>query len=633
MAKMKKDKNKKMSGQKSDSSEKHFFDNKIAGLEFFLFTIIACGLIIRIFALMNLSTTIYTDFLLWDERIYHNWAGKIAAGTFHSKSVYEFAPLPAYIMALIYRIFSPDVFYIRILNIVCGTITCFIVYLISKELINRRVAILACVIACIYKPFIFYSIVPLKESLALLLFALMCYLLIKVISQDNSAQKEKNTKGTGNIIRIGFLGLVVGMLLNVRPNAVLLVPVIILLILWYDYRDKLSWKHLSIFAAAYVVGISVAVSPFVIRNYAVAGKFSLTTTQSGFNLFLGNNINNPDPYYRPVPFAYSSPFEQGIQFTIEASKRVGKKLTSKEASDYWTAETIKQAVSNPAVFAGKVGQKILVLVNSFEACDHYDIEFVSNFAKFFKIPFPGFWIIFPLSMLGMLTSWKNKRARALITVLLIYGATLIIFFTNGRYRLPMMAVLIPFAALGIAQLYDNFNKKLYKLLAKHAAFCVIFLIVAFLPVRATDDMTAYYNTHAIILSSKGYNNEAILYWKKSSEMNKPFSAFANLSLAGRYYRKGLIQEGNAYLEKIQDDSFAAAQKYQLLGDFFTDRKNPDAAITAYEKSLSINSGEILPRKRLVDLYRIKDQKKAQEELQTLIYIESFYDEDNSPIPR
>ena len=130
---------------------------------------------------------------------------------------------------------------------------------------------------------------------------------------------------------------------------------------------------------------------------------------------------------------------------------MGKKLTSPEASDYWTAETLRQALAHPAIFIGKVGQKILVLVNEFEACDHYNIEFVSDFAKFFKIPFPGFWIIFPLSMLGMLTSWKNRRTKALGIVLLIYGATLVIFFTNGRYRLPMLAVMIPFAAIGIAQ--------------------------------------------------------------------------------------------------------------------------------------------------------------------------------------
>ena len=614
-----------MPNHKGGSTENYFLDNQIINSLFLLFIIIAVGLLVRIFALMNLDTTIYADYLLWDENIYHAWAKEISEGTFQSRSVYEFAPLQAYIMAIIYWIFSPNPFYARILSIIYGTLSCWIIYLIGKELANRKIAILSCIIACIYKPFIFYSIVPLKESLALLLFALMSYLLIKVISPDYSGQQNKNTNETGNIIWIGVLGLIAGMLLNVRPNAIVLVPVTILLFLWYGYKDKLSFKHLSLFAALYVIGLSVAISPFVIRNYLAAGKFTLTTTQSGFNLYLGNNINNPDPYFRPVPFATTSPFEQGIQFTIEASRRVGKKLTSSEASDYWRAETIKQAAFNPLIFASKVGQKILVLFNNFEACDHYNIEFVSNFAKFFKIPFPNFWIIFPLSMLGMLTNWKNRRAKALIAIVSFYGATLIIFFTNGRYRLPMLAVMIPFAALGITQLYSDLNKKLYSLFAKHSAICGIFLIVAFLPVRATDDVTAYYNTHAIILSSKGYNNEAMLYWKKSSEMNKSFSAFANLSLADRYYRKGYIQEGNTYLDKIGDDSFAAAQKYKLLGNFFTDRGNPDAAITAYEKSLSINSGQKIPRKKLIDLYKIKDPQKAQKELQTLRYIESFYD--------
>jgi len=59
----------------------------------------------------------------------------------------------------------------------------------------------------------------------------------------------------------------------------------------------------------------------MIRNYMVAGSFQLTTSQMGFNLYLGNNPQNPTPYYRPVPFAITSPFQQGIQFTIEASRR------------------------------------------------------------------------------------------------------------------------------------------------------------------------------------------------------------------------------------------------------------------------------------------------------------------------
>ncbi len=624
MAKKKKEKKKKAPDHDVVSNQHSPFGDQITNSLFFLFIIIAAGLIVRIIALMNLDTTVYADFLLWDERIYHSWAREIAEGTFKSKSVYEFSPLPAYIMAGIYWLFSPNPFYIRMLNIVYGTSTCFVVYLISKELAGRKVAILACIIACLYKPFIFYSIVPLKDSLGLLLFALMAYLLIKVINAYSN-QNENNSKEIGNIADIGFLGLVAGMLLNVRPNAIILVPVILLLLLWYARRDKFLWKNLLMFAAVYVAGLIIALSPFVMRNYTVAGKFALTTSQSGFNLFIANNIDNPDPYYRPVPFASSSPFEQGTQFTIEASRRVGKKLTSQEASDYWTSETVKQAVSNPFAFVHKGGQKLLVVLNSFEACDHYDIKFISNFAKFFKIPFPNFWMVFPLFILGVIISWKDKRTRALMTVLLFYCATLIIFFTNGRYRLPMLSVMIPFAAIGITQLYSDFKEKLYVLCTKHAAVCAVCLIITFLPVRATDDTTAYYNTHAIILASKGYVNEAILYWKKSSEMNRPYSDFANLSLADLCYRRGSFQEGNIYLDKINDNSFAAAQKYQILGDLLTYKKDMDGAVAAYEKSLSINSGQRLPRKKLIELYKIKDPQKAQNESQTLKYIDSFYD--------
>ena len=154
------------------------FTNPTAKQTYLLLSaILLLALILRIVALLSLKESIYFDYLLWDERLYHNWAMKIAKGTFHSSSVYEMAPLPAYLMAFIYRIFSPDILYIRILHIIFGVLTCFLIYLIGKEMADRTVGLIACLIACLYKPFIFYSIVPLKTALSVFLFALMCYLL------------------------------------------------------------------------------------------------------------------------------------------------------------------------------------------------------------------------------------------------------------------------------------------------------------------------------------------------------------------------------------------------------------------------------------------------------------------------
>jgi 4-amino-4-deoxy-L-arabinose transferase-like glycosyltransferase len=96
------------------------------------------ALIIRVLALLSLKNSIYFDYLLWDERIYHRWAMQIVDGTFLSTSVYEMPPLPAYLIALIYRVFSPSILYIRFLYIIFGVCTCHLVYLIAKEMADRK---------------------------------------------------------------------------------------------------------------------------------------------------------------------------------------------------------------------------------------------------------------------------------------------------------------------------------------------------------------------------------------------------------------------------------------------------------------------------------------------------------------
>ncbi len=603
----------------------------------FLSGILFLAFLLRVAALKDLSGSLYFDFLLWDERIYHEWAKKIADGSFASKTVYEFSPLFAYLSAGIYRLFSPDVFYIRILNIAFGVFACWMVYLLGSAIADRRTGLLACLIAALYKPFIFYSIVPLKETLAAALFALACWLAVIVLKRDDPYGIPPSQAGPGARIILLFrkyrlscmtvsLGITAGLLLNVRPNAVVLIPVFPLLILWYGKKYGTPLKKIFIGLLLYVLGVSLAVSPFVIRNVSVAGEFALTTSQAGFNLYLGNNLKNPDPYYRPVPFASSSPFEQGIHFTIEASRREGRKLSPGEASSHWTKEVLHSALSQPAAFAWKGIQKTLAVFNRFEACDHYDIDFISRFVPFFKFPFISFWLILPVGMAGLiLRGIRDDRCRMLLIILFFYGLTLIVFFTTGRYRLLIPVILIPFAAMGIMEVLSSFRNRQYRKTLLAGGIISTFLIIGFLPVQATDDRSAYYNTHAIILDSKGFGDEAIRYWKISSEMNRPYSAFANLSLAAKYYQRGNIQTGNFYLEKIPDESFAAAPKCDLTGDLMMHRKDAGTAVAAYERSLTINSGQRLPRMKLIRIYRVLDPPRANEEEKTLSYITSFYD--------
>ena len=189
----------------------------------------------------------------------------------------------------------------------------------------------------------------------------------------------------------------------------------------------------------------------------------------------------------------------------------------------------------------------------------------------------------------------------------------------------MLIILIPFAVMGINNLLSYIKKRQFNKIGIYSTIAIALFVIEFLPVRGTGDMTAYYNTHAINLNSKGFEDEAIQYWEKSSRMRKPYSAFANLALAGKYYRKGDIQKAAYYLDRIPDNSFAAAPKYEMIGDMMMDQRQIKKAISAYEKSLEINSGQRRTRIKLVKIYRKIDKQRALQEYEKFKYISSFYD--------
>ena len=628
---MKKGKKRELSARNQGSAPLVSFAE--GNIHFLLPAILFGALLVRILALSSFSNSLYGGFLIYDEQVYQSWAESILAGK--PSGVHAFSPLPAYVMAGVYRLFGIDTDYVRMVNILLDVFTCLFIYLIGRDLANRTTGLIACLIAALYKPFIFFSITILKESLGLFLFSAAIYLFISLMKDPDppavtqvNPEEDQGKRDRSWMHYAGkslFLGITVGLLINVRQNCVALLPVFPLLLLWIMYKKVFPLQRAALTITGYLVGIVLSLSPFLLVNYHATGEFRAAPA-GGFNLYLGNNLNNPLPYYRPVPFATSSPSNQATQFIIEASRRTGKKLSPKEASSFWTREVIQTAWKRPGALAWKIWQKTLVLFNKSEADVNYDLGFISRFIPFFRLPFFAFWFVYPLGMAWMILSMrKSRKALALSAVFLVYALTLIAVFSSMRIRIPLLVILIPYAAMG----FDRFFKVLKKQIPmaetyRYLIVIVLLTAVEFLPITGTGDLAGHYNTHAINLDSKGFKGEAIRYWKESSAMKESFSAYANLALAANYYQRGDYVNGNSYLDRIPDDSFAAADKYNLLGDSLAKKKQNEKAIAAYDKSLQINSGQIHVRMKLINLYEGKNPQKAQEEKAHLAYIKSFY---------
>ena len=201
-------------------------------IHWLLAVVLLVSLGVRLFALFSWQNSLYADHLSPDEEIYHRWAAALAEGSPDLPDVSDFTPLYAYVMAGVVAGVSADVFHVRILNILLGAATCALIYLIGRELAGRRVGLAACLIAGLYKPFIFFSMAAMKTALSLFLFSLVFYLFLLLMDRVS-------------VIRMLLLGGFTGLLLGVRANCILMIPVMPAAVIFHHWNRSGSRKLLD----------------------------------------------------------------------------------------------------------------------------------------------------------------------------------------------------------------------------------------------------------------------------------------------------------------------------------------------------------------------------------------------------
>jgi 4-amino-4-deoxy-L-arabinose transferase-like glycosyltransferase len=496
------------------------------------------------------------------------------------------------------------------LNVLFGVLTCWCIFGIGRALAGRTAGLLATFLAAIYKPFVLFSVTILKESFGLWLFASVTWLFL--------AELEEPSRWRGPV-----LGVMAGLLLNVRQNAVVALVVIVPVLVIKAAKRRRAMQPALATALGISVGFLLATAPFMVANYRGTGWPS-PAPLGGFDLYIGNHLDGATPYYNPVPFAGTNPDQQGIQFTIEASRRVGRKLTLGEASAYWANEVLRSARLEPGAFAWRLGWKLLAIFNRAEESDNQALEFMGAFVGFFRLPLLAFWLVMPLGVGWLIAAARrNPKATALGGIFLLYTATMVAVFSNMRIRAPLVLLAMPCAAaavLGLLKLGSRIRTSRGALVLAAGAIAV----VEFLPLRGTGDLTAHYNTHAVALSAHGRSGEASLFWQKSIEMKGVFSPYAGIALAYQSLARGDSVAARGWLDKVPDQGFAAATKLSALGDVLLAQGRPAEAAAAYEHSLSINWGQVDVRRKLIRVYGVINPAKAEAARAAAADVREFY---------
>ncbi|HET6277972.1 MAG TPA: tetratricopeptide repeat protein, partial [Candidatus Polarisedimenticolia bacterium] len=212
-------------------------------------------------------------------------------------------------------------------------------------------------------------------------------------------------------------------------------------------------------AALFVAGVALPVAAVTARNLAVAGEPVLISSNGGINFYIGNNAE----YDLTIRIRPGGEFERLAQ-QPENLGIVGAAARSR----YFTRRAIDFITGYPRAALRLYGRKVRDLFAGREIPRNQDSyvyrEYSSLLAALqwrFGLSFP-FGVVAPLALggalLGARADQRSGGLRPSGSALLLwyaaaYGASILLFFPAGRYRLPLVPVAALFAGrlLGAAR--------------------------------------------------------------------------------------------------------------------------------------------------------------------------------------
>jgi 4-amino-4-deoxy-L-arabinose transferase-like glycosyltransferase len=543
-----------------------------------LIFILAFG--IRFIYLLGIKRLPLFEFPFADALYNLDWAKEIVAGSLWAKAPFFRAPLYPFFLSLLIKVFGKDLFVLRIIQIFIGSLSCVLIYLLARRLFNSKVAILSAIFACFYAPLIFFDAEFLDTFFIIFFGLLSVYILI-------CAQKRPS------IYRFFLGGIIIGISAIARPN-ILLFAVFIPFWLFFYFRKNLNLKKIFSFILFFILGLFLIVLPVILVNYFAGKDFVLIAWQGGINFYLGNNINASG--YKAVASGIRTTW-YGIYYdSINLAEKVsGRTLKFSETSDFWFKQGYHFILTQP-LFALKLYlKKIALFMGGYEISENPNIYFFwshpQNILKplLWKIiiSFPG-GILLPLAWLGIFLAFREwKRLSLILGFIFTYMFSVVLFFVNTRFRLPVAPFLLIFSAFAILKIIEQKKLKTKMLLIFSSAILIILGNI-----DLTNQMDPVYKAqfHYILgnayLKEKSFQNAEDEFTQAVQISEEQARAFTGLGVI-RYVQGNYVQAESLLNKALRVDS-TEVYAYRYLGDIYAKKKEFSKALQKYQMALALN---------------------------------------------
>jgi len=508
-------------------------------------------------------------YLIMDESVHDQWAAEVASGGYQG-GVYFRPPLYYYLLGAFYYLFGRDLYLARIYQAFLSSISCVLLYWLGKKLFDTRAGLIAAFIMAVYWPSIYFSGELLITTLYVLL--VLSLILSLIYARENKSKKLWLLAG----LLLGFSAIA-------RMNVLLFYPAIILWLYLENGREKILKTIES--AAILFVGLSIIVLPVTARNYTIGNDFVLIASQSGVNFYIGNNPAS-DGISAVVPGTRAD-WWGGYNDTIRIAERnMGRKLAPSEISNYWYRRATTFIIEKPKTAIQLSLKKLCMFWQMREESNNKSIHFFKNYSSLMKLPLISWGLMAPLGLFGILLTITRKGGiRLPISYMLVHMLTVVAFFVNARFRIPVAPLMMLYAAYALTWLAQKIREKERRQIKK----AVIALAAIYLFVNASargygeyihkESAQARYSL-GIYYKNQGMLDKAEEEYIKSIEI-EPELFYSHHNLGNLYVRQGRIDEGIEELKKAVELEPSFTRSYLNLGNAYMTKGDTRAAEEQY----------------------------------------------------
>jgi tetratricopeptide (TPR) repeat protein len=307
--------------------------------------------------------------------------------------------------------------------------------------------------------FTFNEVLLLQSAVDPFLTALPSYLLARALVMERLA-------------RFAAAGLVLGVFVTNRPNALAWAAVLVVLLAVVPLSRKTLLR-----AAMLVAGLLVALGPVAVRNRVVSGEWILVSSHGGLNFYIGNNAD-ADGTYHSVPGIAPDIEGQVRDARTVAETAAGRPRRASEVSRYFYRRAWDWIALHPGAALRLFLRKLAYCFNAVDLSLNYSYAYYSrDEATLLRVLVVGPWLLVPLGFVGLVAVPRRTGGRGFwiwAAFVPVYAISVAAFFVSGRYRLPLLVPLCVGAGAAVVWLVDAARaRRARKLLLAAAALIIL----------------------------------------------------------------------------------------------------------------------------------------------------------------